>query len=120
MNQAPVKNQEIDLDKIVAKQTLDCSGLQCPGPIMKVFQTIKDMQDGEILQVSATDMGFARDIEAWCKRMDNKLLKTERIGKENIRVYSKRNGIKSSGRSRHSRSNHCRRSRCRFAYREKH
>ncbi|HVI42198.1 MAG TPA: FAD-dependent oxidoreductase, partial [Anaerovoracaceae bacterium] len=40
------KNQEIDLNKIVAKQTLDCTGLQCPGPIMRVFQTIKDMADG--------------------------------------------------------------------------
>ena len=76
----------IDLDKIVAKQTLDCSGLQCPGPIMRVFQTIKDMNNGEILQVSATDMGFARDIESWCKRTENTLLKSERVGKENI-VY---------------------------------
>ena len=79
-------SQAIDLDKIVAKQTLDCTGLQCPGPIMRVFHTIKEMNDGEILQVSATDMGFARDIEAWCKRMGNTLLKTERSGKENI-VY---------------------------------
>lgn len=77
---------DIDLSKITAKQKLDCSGLQCPGPIMRVFQTIKEMSDGEILQVSATDMGFGRDIEAWCKRMGNTLLKTERVGKENI-VY---------------------------------
>jgi NADPH-dependent 2,4-dienoyl-CoA reductase/sulfur reductase-like enzyme/peroxiredoxin family protein/TusA-related sulfurtransferase/rhodanese-related sulfurtransferase len=85
MNQSET-NQVIDLDKIVAKQVLDCTGLQCPGPIMRVFQSIKEMNDGEILQVSATDMGFARDIEAWCKRMGNTLLKTERSGKENI-VY---------------------------------
>lgn len=76
----------IDLDKIVAKQTIDCSGLQCPGPIMRVFHTIKEMHDGEILQVSANDMGFARDIEAWCRRMGNTLLKAERSGKESI-VY---------------------------------
>lgn len=87
-NETTVKTagQAIDLDKIVAKETLDCSGLQCPGPIMRVYQTIKEMNDGEILQVSATDMGFARDIESWCKRMGNTLLKTERVGKENI-VY---------------------------------
>nr|HML36578.1 FAD-dependent oxidoreductase [Bacillota bacterium] len=76
----------IDPGKIVAAQVLDCSGLQCPGPIMRVFQTIKEMNNGEILKVSATDMSFARDIEAWCRRMGNTLLKTERIGKENI-VY---------------------------------
>lgn len=78
--------QAFDPAKIVAKQTLDCSGLQCPGPIMRVFQTIKEMQDGEILQVSATDMGFVRDIEVWCRRMGNTLLKAEKSGKENI-VY---------------------------------
>lgn len=81
-----LKDQTIDFDKIVAKQKLDCSGLQCPGPIMRVFQTIKEMNDGEILQVSATDMGFAIDIEAWCKRMGNTLLKAERVGKETV-VY---------------------------------
>jgi len=86
MNKEEANDQIIDLDKIVAKQTLDCSGLQCPGPIMRVFQTIKEMNDGEILQVSATDMGFARDIEAWCRRMGNTLLKAERVGKESI-VY---------------------------------
>lgn len=86
MNNEASKDQIIDLDKVVAKQTLDCSGLQCPGPIMRVFQTIKEMNDGEILQVSATDMGFARDIEAWCKRMGNTLLKSERVGKESV-VY---------------------------------
>lgn len=82
----------IDPAKIVAKQTLDCSGLQCPGPIMRVFQTINEMSDGEILQVSATDMGFARDIEAWCKRMDHTLLKSERKGKETIVYIQKGRG----------------------------
>jgi NADPH-dependent 2,4-dienoyl-CoA reductase/sulfur reductase-like enzyme/peroxiredoxin family protein/TusA-related sulfurtransferase/rhodanese-related sulfurtransferase len=86
MSGEDLKKNDIDPDKIVAKQTLDCSGLQCPGPIMRVFQTIKDMADSEILQVSATDMGFVRDIEAWCRRMGNTLLKSERIGKESI-VY---------------------------------
>jgi len=85
-HQETTTNQSIDPEKIIARQTLDCSGLQCPGPIMRVFQTIKEMNDGEILQVSATDMGFAKDIEAWCKRMGNTLLKAERAGKETV-VY---------------------------------
>lgn len=68
---------------------LDCCGLQCPGPIIKVNETINQMQDDEILQVSATDMGFGRDIEAWCKRTGNTLVKKERKDKENI-VYIKK------------------------------
>lgn len=86
MDTGKEEEPSIDPSKIVAAQVLDCSGLQCPGPIMRVFQTIKEMNDGEILKVSATDMGFARDIEAWCRRMGNSLLRTERAGKENI-VY---------------------------------
>ena len=70
-------------------QILDCSGLQCPGPIMKVNETLKQMQEGARLQVSATDMGFARDIDAWCQRTGNTLLSTERQGKENIVTIQK-------------------------------
>lgn len=63
---------------------LDCSGLQCPGPIMKVFETVKDMPDGSMLEVSASDPGFTRDIEAWCRRTGNTLLGTERRGNDFI------------------------------------
>ena len=68
---------------------IDCSGLQCPGPIMKVNQSLASMNTDEILQVSATDMGFANDIQAWCKRTGNTLVKTERQNKETI-VYIKK------------------------------
>lgn len=78
------KEEVIDMNNIVAKEVLDCSGLQCPGPIMRVFQKVNDMKEGEILQVSATDMGFPRDVEAWCKRTGNSFLKAEKQGKENI------------------------------------
>ena len=70
-------------------QILDCSGLQCPGPIMKVNETLKKMPEGSRLQVSATDMGFARDIDAWCRRTGNTLLSTERQGGENIVTIQK-------------------------------
>ncbi len=63
---------------------LDCSGLQCPGPIMKVFETVKDMPDGSVLEVSASDPGFTRDIGAWCRRTGNTLVGTERRGNDYI------------------------------------
>lgn len=53
---------------------LDCNGLQCPGPIMKVFETINTMSEGETLEVSASDPGFVRDIDAWCRRTGNTLM----------------------------------------------
>lgn len=85
-NNAELGETKMDLDNIIAKKVLDCSGLQCPGPIMRVFNTINEIEVGDIIRISATDMGFARDIDAWCRRTGNTLLKAERKGKENI-VY---------------------------------
>ncbi|MGV2939793.1 CoA-disulfide reductase [Mesobacillus sp. LC4] len=56
------------------KATLDACGLSCPGPIMKVYKTIGDLQDGEVMEVHATDPGFAKDIKAWCEKTGNKLI----------------------------------------------
>ncbi len=70
-------------------KVLDCCGLQCPGPIMKVNQTITEMSEGELLQVSATDMGFASDIETWCKRTGNTFINKERVNNENIVIIRK-------------------------------
>ena len=78
------EDQEIKQIKV-----LNCSGLQCPGPIMKVNQAIAEMKDGEMVEVSATDMGFARDVEAWCRRTGNTFVKTERKDKENIVTIQK-------------------------------
>lgn len=87
--------KEVAMSKIKKViKVLDCSGLQCPGPIMKVNEELRNMNESEILQVSATDMGFARDIEAWCRRTGNTLLRTERKDKENI-VYIQK-GIEES------------------------
>lgn len=77
---------QVDVNNVVITKELDCSGLQCPGPIMRVFNSINEIQEGQIIKVSATDMGFARDIESWCKRTGNTLVKTCRDGKRNI-VY---------------------------------
>ena len=63
---------------------LNCSGLQCPGPIMKVNEALSRMNDGEVLKVSATDMGFSRDVESWCCRTGNTYIGLERKGTENI------------------------------------
>ncbi|MEH7883433.1 CoA-disulfide reductase [Bacillus sp. JJ1609] len=56
------------------KTTLDACGLSCPGPIMKVYKTIGDMKDGEVLEIHATDPGFAKDIKAWCDKTGNRLV----------------------------------------------
>ncbi|MDD3966113.1 MAG: DsrE/DsrF/DrsH-like family protein [Candidatus Neomarinimicrobiota bacterium] len=68
---------------------LDCSGLQCPGPIMKVFETMNTLKEGDTLEVSASDPGFARDIVAWCRRTGNTLISNEKRGNEYVATVQK-------------------------------
>lgn len=80
-------NNEIIINKNI--RVLDCNGLQCPGPIMKVNETVKSMKHGEILKVSATDMGFCRDIETWCKSTKNTFVEQSKIGNDYVAVIKK-------------------------------
>ena len=57
--------------------TVDACGLQCPGPILKLYNKIKDVNEGDIINVQATDYGFATDIESWAQSTGNQLLSVE-------------------------------------------
>jgi NADPH-dependent 2,4-dienoyl-CoA reductase/sulfur reductase-like enzyme/peroxiredoxin family protein/TusA-related sulfurtransferase/rhodanese-related sulfurtransferase len=56
------------------KKLIDACGLQCPGPIMKLKEAIDAASEGEVLEIRATEMGFAADIPAWCSRTGNSLI----------------------------------------------
>ncbi|MGN0228889.1 MAG: FAD-dependent oxidoreductase [Muribaculaceae bacterium] len=53
---------------------LDACGIQCPGPIMKMKQAVDSLSAGEQIEVRATDAGFPRDAEAWCRTTGNRFL----------------------------------------------
>lgn len=54
--------------------TVDACGIQCPGPILKLKQAMERMTAGQTLEVKATDAGFPRDAEAWCRTTGNQFL----------------------------------------------
>lgn len=58
---------------------IDACGLQCPGPILKVKQTMDNLVPGEMLEVIASDFGFSADIAAWCRSTNNILLSSDII-----------------------------------------
>ena len=45
---------------------LDCTGLPCPGPIVKIKAKTSQLAPGDVLEVSASDAGFATDFPAFC------------------------------------------------------
>lgn len=56
------------------KVELDVTGMQCPGPIVKVKEAMEHMAVGDLMEVTATDAGFACDMPAWCKSTGHELV----------------------------------------------
>ncbi len=79
-------------DKSVIKNIheIDACGLSCPGPIMKLKQSIEKLGTGEQLQITATDPGFVRDAEAWCHSTGNHFISSSfNTGKYSVLIKKK-------------------------------
>lgn len=72
-------NKEVLASANITK--INASGLQCPGPIMKVSNILSDAKDGDMFEVLSTDKGFKSDIEAWCQTTGNSLVDMRVEGK---------------------------------------
>ena len=77
---APAQNSGASAGKTPPEQELqtvfvDAKGLKCPGPIVKVADTVRSLKDGDRVKAEATEDAFASDIAVWCERTGNKLIK---------------------------------------------
>jgi tRNA 2-thiouridine synthesizing protein A len=55
---------------------LDARNTFCPLPVIKTQDKIKELQTGDILEVTCTDPGALNDIPAWCRINGHKVLDT--------------------------------------------
>lgn len=72
-----------------ADQSLDCTGLYCPMPIVKTREKFKQLKVGEILEIVADDKGIKKDMPAWAEATGNEFVGVEESGNE-IKVYVKK------------------------------
>ncbi|MBT4838061.1 MAG: sulfurtransferase TusA family protein [Methylococcales bacterium] len=56
---------------------LDTQRLLCPLPVIRVQDKIKELNNGDLLEVVCTDPGTMNDIPAWC-RINEHLLKEKK------------------------------------------
>ncbi|MEA1974410.1 MAG: FAD-dependent oxidoreductase [Bacillota bacterium] len=73
---------------------VNACGLSCPGPIMKVSKSLKEIENGKVIKVRTTDPGFIADIGSWCKRTNNTLLNSGKENNEYIAIIGKGTNIK--------------------------
>ncbi len=72
-----------------ADQSLDCIGLYCPIPIVKIAERFKQLKLGGVLEIVADDKGIKLYMSAWCQATGHEFLGVEEEGNE-IKVYVKK------------------------------
>lgn len=63
-------------------KTLDAKGLSCPMPIVKTKKVMQTLEEGQVLEVQATDKGSKADLAAWAKTVGHQFIGT--IEKEGV------------------------------------
>lgn len=58
---------------------IDAKGLACPMPIVKTKKAMKDLKEGQVLQVQATDRGSIADIAAWAESTGHQYIGTQEV-----------------------------------------
>ncbi len=58
---------------------VDACGLQCPGPVIKLYEAMLEAKDGDVINITSTDPGFFADASSWCSRTQNTYMKGEKL-----------------------------------------
>ena len=65
---------------VAPDKTLDCLGLFCPMPILKVREALRSMRAGEVLEMLSDDPASDADMRTWSTRSGQALIAVERDG----------------------------------------
>ena len=65
----------------VITTTVDARGQSCPGPLVTLHRALKDVRQGDLLELLCTDPGARSDVPSWAKLSGNELVEaTEEDG----------------------------------------
>jgi tRNA 2-thiouridine synthesizing protein A len=56
-------------------RVLDCRGMLCPMPVVRVGNEIKTLEPGQVMKVMSTDRGSIADLPAWASDTGNEVLR---------------------------------------------
>ena len=63
------------------KIEINAEGLKCPEPIMLLHKAVRESQDGDLIELTATDKSTERDVEKFCNYLGHKLLEKKKSSK---------------------------------------
>jgi TusA-related sulfurtransferase len=53
---------------------MDCKGLRCPQPVLKLAAKANEMKPGDVCEITADCPTFSKDVKMWCERSKKTLL----------------------------------------------
>ncbi|MBI3031830.1 MAG: sulfurtransferase TusA family protein [Candidatus Rokubacteria bacterium] len=59
---------------------IDCIGLFCPMPIVKIREAVKGLAVGEVIEMLADDPSSEADMKSWARRTGHELLEISKDG----------------------------------------
>jgi TusA-related sulfurtransferase len=65
---------------VLVDRHLDCLGLFCPMPVLKIRESIKTMRPGQVIEMLSDDPGSEADMQSWVARTGHELVQLERDG----------------------------------------
>lgn len=72
------KEGDVEFKKSNEIVKVDARGLSCPGPLMKLKETLDKVSIGSLIEIEATDPGFYNDIKSYAKSKGLSLLSLDR------------------------------------------
>jgi tRNA 2-thiouridine synthesizing protein A len=66
--------------RVAPDKTLDCLGLFCPMPVLKVREELKTLAAGQTLEMLSDDPASEADMQSWSARTGHELLVVEKDG----------------------------------------
>jgi tRNA 2-thiouridine synthesizing protein A len=72
----------------MAEKTLDTKGLNCPLPVLKARRAMRELKDGDILTVLATDPASYIDFQHFCDTTGHEMLEAKEDGADDARVFT--------------------------------
>ena len=55
-------------------KTLDLTGYRCPNLVIALIQALRSLDEGQTIQVIATDLNAPSNVTAWCRQSGHQLL----------------------------------------------
>ncbi|HWP68385.1 MAG TPA: sulfurtransferase TusA family protein [Rectinemataceae bacterium] len=65
------------MSEFTIAKTLDCKGLACPMPIVRLSQEVAKAKVGDVIEMLTTDPGSLADVPSWAKATGNVVLETK-------------------------------------------